>query len=127
GPNYCLALPPAAQHLESGECVKYMGGEIPLPEPLAIRAERIARRAITGIPGLVGYVGVDVVLRDDGHDWAIEINPRLTTSYIGLRALAEFTLAKAMLAAVQGNEPPKWKWRTGRVRFRTDGSCAEVS
>ena len=53
------------------------------------------------MPGLSGYVGVDVVLGNDGRDWAIEINPRLTTSYVGLRALAGFNLAEAMLAVAR--------------------------
>jgi predicted ATP-grasp superfamily ATP-dependent carboligase len=122
GPNHCFSLPPAAQCLDGSEVLKYVGGKVPLPASLADRAERIARRAVTGVPGLLGYVGVDVVLGDDGRDWAIEINPRLTTSYIGLRALADFNLAEAMLALVQGREPPEMKWRARRVRFGTDGT-----
>ncbi|HLW63983.1 MAG TPA: ATP-grasp domain-containing protein [Gemmataceae bacterium] len=127
GPNHFFELPPAAQHLQTGENLKYLGGEAPLPPPLAERATRIARRAFANISGLLGFVGVDVVVGDDGRDWAIEINPRLTTSYVGLRALAEFNLAEAMLAIVQGQDPPKWKWRNGTVRFGTDGSVSTCS
>jgi tyramine---L-glutamate ligase len=127
GPKHCLALPAAAQHLEVRDQLKYLGGEVPLAPPLAERAERIARRAISSLPGLLGYVGVDIVLGDDGRDWVIEINPRLTTSYVGLRALAEFNLAEAMLAVVQGREPPERKWREGRIRFGTDGTCKNAS
>ncbi|HEV3144575.1 MAG TPA: ATP-grasp domain-containing protein [Gemmataceae bacterium] len=127
GPKHCLALPPAAQHIDAGENLKYVGGEVPLPEPLALRAERIARRAIAGVSGLLGYIGVDVVLGNDGRDWAIEINPRLTTSYVGLRALAEFNLAEAMLAVVQGKNPREWSWRRATVRFRADGACLAAS
>jgi hypothetical protein len=50
---------------------------------------------------------VDLVLGDaaDGsRDFAIEINPRLTTSYLGLRALARGSLAAALLRAVRGDE-----------------------
>jgi predicted ATP-grasp superfamily ATP-dependent carboligase len=36
------------------------------------------------LPGLKGYVGIDVVETEDGP-LVIEINPRLTTSYAGLR------------------------------------------
>ena len=39
---------------------------------------------------------------DGSRDYAIEINPRLTTSYVGLRALAEFNIAEAMLRAATG-------------------------
>jgi predicted ATP-grasp superfamily ATP-dependent carboligase len=60
---------------------------------------------------------------DDGsRDYAIEINPRLTTSYIGLRALAEFNIAEAMLKIAQGEEVGERKWKPGRVRFGPDGT-----
>ena len=73
------------------------------------------------MPGLQGYVGVDVVLGDDRRDWAIEINPRLTTSYVGLRALARFNLAEAMLAAVRGDPLPRLDWSPGPTEFTPHG------
>ena len=121
GPNHCISLPPAAQHLSLDGDVKYLGGHVPLSPEIARRAETIARQAIEGIPGAFGYMGVDVVLGEDGQDWAIEINPRLTTSYVGLRELAETNLAEIMLAVVQGQEPPALHWCDGVVDFRTDG------
>jgi tyramine---L-glutamate ligase len=45
---------------------------------------RLGRRSAAAIPGLWGYVGVDLVLADTGPI-VLEINPRLTTSYCGLR------------------------------------------
>ena len=95
--------------------------EVPLPPPLEKRAQRIAAAAIDGLTGLFGYLGVDVVLGDDGRDWAIEINPRLTTSYVGLRALAETNLAAAMLDMAHG-KTPDLRWHGGSVEFRTDGT-----
>ena len=53
-----------------------------------------------GISGLWGFVGVDLILGADAEgreDLAIEINPRLTTSYVGLRALLHGNLAGLML------------------------------
>lgn len=43
----------------------------------------LARRLVQAIPGLWGYVGVDLVLTRAGPV-ILEINPRLTTSYVGL-------------------------------------------
>lgn len=43
----------------------------------------LARRLVRAIPGLWGYVGVDLVLTDRGPV-ILEVNPRLTTSYVGL-------------------------------------------
>lgn len=53
----------------------------------------LASRIAAAIPGLWGYVGVDIVLADDGPV-VLEINPRLTMSYCGLgRALGINTAA----------------------------------
>ena len=56
-------------------------------------------------------------LGDDGIDYAIEINPRLTTSYIGLRQLCNQNLADLMLRQALGDtiEPPQW--HAGEVSF----------
>lgn len=43
----------------------------------------IGRAVAVALPGLWGYVGVDVVLTETGPV-VLEINPRLTTSYVGL-------------------------------------------
>lgn len=43
----------------------------------------LARQTCSAIDGLWGYVGIDLVLSDDGPR-VIEVNPRLTTSYVGL-------------------------------------------
>ena len=56
-------------------------------------------------PAAVGYVGVDLVLGrapDGSEDAVIEINPRLTTSYIGLRSAAVGSLAEAMWHVARG-------------------------
>lgn len=55
-------------------------GGIAITEELRALAERIHR----ALPGLSGIVGVDYVATPDGPV-VIEVNPRLTTSYAGLR------------------------------------------
>jgi predicted ATP-grasp superfamily ATP-dependent carboligase len=127
GPAGHIPLVPCLQHLSDDGRFKYLGGELPIPPDLAERAARLATRAVGGVPGLIGYVGVDLVLGDaaDGSaDYAIEVNPRLTTSYVGLRALAEFNLAGAMLRVAQGAPPGETPWKPGRVRFGPDGAVA---
>jgi predicted ATP-grasp superfamily ATP-dependent carboligase len=44
----------------------------------------IAAEVAAAIPGLAGYVGIDVLI-DEGRVTVLEVNPRLTTSYAGLR------------------------------------------
>jgi predicted ATP-grasp superfamily ATP-dependent carboligase len=124
GPRQRIALLPAAQHLSGDARFRYLGGSIPLAPGLAVRAVRLAERAAAAVSGLQGYVGVDLVLGDtaDGsRDWVIELNPRLTTSYVGLRVMAQTNLAEAMLRVVRGEPVPEIRWHPGTVRFRPDG------
>jgi len=46
--------------------------------------EDLAKNIAGCLPGLRGYVGIDVVIGDNGP-LVVEINPRLTTAYAGLR------------------------------------------
>ncbi len=122
-----LGLPPAAQRLSEDGRFRYLGGSAPLAPALAQRAHTIAWTAVQTRPGLHGYVGVDVVLGDapDGSaDWVIEINPRLTTSYVGLRALARGNLAGVLLRVVQGGAKPELGWHEGTVAWSADGAVA---
>jgi predicted ATP-grasp superfamily ATP-dependent carboligase len=120
GPGRCVPLMPAAQHLSDDGRFHYLGGEVPLAVELRERAVRLARAAVEAVSGLRGYVGVDVVLGET--DQVIEINPRLTTSYVGLRALAETNLAEAMRLVAEGAEVMP-RWLSGKVRFGADGSA----
>lgn len=117
GSQQIIPLMPAWQHLSEDGRFRYLGGSLPLPADLAARAVTIAIQAVRGISGLAGYVGVDLVLGEDGVDHAIEINPRLTTSYIGLRQLCRGNIADMILRSVQGEaiKPPQWK--SGEVGF----------
>jgi len=124
GPRQRLALPAATQELSTDGRFRYRGGSVPLPPEQNERAQRLARRAVNAVPGLQGYVGVDLVLgaaADGSQDVAIEINPRMTTSYVGLRALAVDNLTEVMLRVFQGEAMPKLRWRDGKVAFLPDG------
>lgn len=124
GPAGCVPLAPTFQKLSSDGRFTYLGGELPIPPDVAARAVLLGKRAVSCISGLLGYVGVDLVLGDaeDGsRDQAIEINPRLTTSYLGLRALAKFNIADAMLQAAVGELRLPLEWEAGPIRFNSEG------
>jgi predicted ATP-grasp superfamily ATP-dependent carboligase len=130
GPGRILALPATWQHLSLDGRFRYLGGQLPLPRDLQERAERLGRRAVECVGGLRGYVGVDLVLGaapDGSQDAVIEINPRLTTSYVGLRALAQHNLAEVLLAIVQGLSLPTLSWRSAPIRFQADGAVEALS
>ena len=118
GGGRTLALPAAAQRLSDDGRFRYLGGEVPLPSAMNRRAQQLARRAVESVAGLFGYVGVDVGLAPSPEDdVVIEINPRLTTSYVGLRRLARFNLADALLAVTTGSPLPRPEWHEGPVMF----------
>jgi predicted ATP-grasp superfamily ATP-dependent carboligase len=124
GAGELFALPAVEQVLSADGHFRYQGGRLPLPEELDRRARRLAERAVRAVEGLHGYFGVDLVLGDaeDGlEDFAIEINPRLTTSYVGLRRLARFNLAEGLLAVTTGALLPVRDWHTDPVVFQADG------
>ena len=61
------------------------------------------------IPGLWGYVGVDLMLAKEGPV-VLEINPRLTTSYCGLRrALGINTAAMVLDLLRTGGAADGWR------------------
>ncbi len=125
GPRGHAPLLPTIQLLSADGRFKYEGGVVPISPPLAKRATQVAQRAIECVPGLRGYVGVDLVLgeaEDGSRDVAIEINPRLTTSYIGLRAAADFNLAEAMLGYAMGKPSEQLKWKSAQINFGVEGS-----
>ena len=66
----------------------------------------LAKQIVQALPGLWGYVGVDLVRSDDGVLTVLEINSRLTTSYCGLRDALGVNVAQLMLGNRKG-EPPR--------------------
>lgn len=60
------------------------------------RFSRLGKRIAATVPGLWGYVGVDLVLTEHAAI-VLEINPRLTTSYCGLRGALGLNTADLIL------------------------------
>jgi predicted ATP-grasp superfamily ATP-dependent carboligase len=70
--------------------VHYRGVDVDIPREASRDAvlAALARDVVRALPGLAGYVGIDVVMRPDGVPVVIEVNPRVTCAYVGLsRAL----------------------------------------
>jgi predicted ATP-grasp superfamily ATP-dependent carboligase len=86
-------------------CSSYSGGMVPFDNPLKTEAFEVAKKLVKSIQGLRGYVGVDFVLTGEAAV-AIEVNPRLTTSYVGLRSVVNFNPAQAIVDAVLKRELP---------------------
>jgi tyramine---L-glutamate ligase len=118
-----MALSLNGQDVHEGCPFRYLGGVVPLTHPAGARALEVARAAALALPGLEGFIGVDLVLA--GADaWAIELNPRLTTAYVGLRQVAGINLAEAIYAACTDGVLPSALTLHGRVSFGKDGAIS---
>lgn len=77
--------------------VAYRGVAIDVLEP-ARRLQQLARDTVRAVPGLRGFVGLDIVAAAQGPV-LIEINPRVTCAYAGLSRVLGRNLARDVLAA----------------------------
>ena len=124
-----IPLEPTEQVQSTDGSLRYLGGRFPLPPADADRARRLGERALAGIVGLAGYVGVDLVLgATEADDVAIEVNPRLTTSYVGLRQRTPRNLAQVWLDLREGRaiEPIKWSREPFEFGVSSPGAVPRV-
>jgi predicted ATP-grasp superfamily ATP-dependent carboligase len=126
-----VALSVNAQSVRAGTVFSYHGGWTPLDHPLAGRAIEAAIRTCEALPGLRGYVGIDVVLTRT-EAVVIEVNPRLTTAYLGLRSAVTRSaggrgnIAAMAIDACRGTLPTPPAVRR-RVRFSSAGRIVALA
>lgn len=65
----------------------------------------IAEQVGAVVNGLSGYVGVDLIIAEQGP-LVLEINPRLTTAYAGLRQSLDYNPAKLIISVIQNGQFP---------------------
>lgn len=65
--------------------------------------QHVAENIHRAIPGLTGYWGADLILTENDQLILVEINPRLTTPYIGLSKVLEDNPAHLILDAALDN------------------------
>jgi predicted ATP-grasp superfamily ATP-dependent carboligase len=113
--------PVAEQHLSSDGRFRYLGGRIPARSAPIPQIAALAEQTIRVLPGLRGYVGLDIILPDGSpeHPLVVEVNPRMTTSYLGYRALAVRNLAPLVLLV--DDDVERSEWRDGCVTFDAAG------
>ena len=100
-----IALSLNGQQIRAGVQFAYDGGVASLPHPRSAEARELAQEAVALVPGLRGYVGVDLILGEETC-WLIEINPRPTTSYVGLRRVIGLNMAAAVWDACRDGVLP---------------------
>jgi predicted ATP-grasp superfamily ATP-dependent carboligase len=131
GPGVAIPLPPCRQLFAGTRRPVYTGGSLLADGAAADRARGLACRAVIALErqsgAACGWVGVDMILgmRVDGtQDRLLEVNPRLTTSFIGLSAGLGGGLVRAILEAAAGRGPGRRRscvpfsfLATGQVRL----------
>eukprot|EP00913_Durusdinium_trenchii_P023479 g22057.t1 len=120
-------LPVCTQRLSNDGRFTYLGGTLDhdtTGEETQFAVDRIVRRACRAIEGLHGYVGFDLILPSEEpcRPVIVEINPRLTTSYLGYRRLTPDNLAQRFL--FPDRQLPPIRWDRKRVQFDADGAVA---
>jgi tyramine---L-glutamate ligase len=95
----------------------YLGGETPVLHERQDEIVRTAEKTVT-VLGCQGYCGVDIVLAD--RPYVVDVNPRITTSIIGIAACMEEEIADILVEASKGGGPERVHL-AGSVRFDTHG------
>jgi len=88
--------------------------------------EAVANQVAETIIGLSGYVGIDVIVTQTKQILVVEVNPRLTTSYIGLKKATGINpAALCMEIALKRNlVRPNLTKRVMKLDFAHEGSYA---
>ena len=104
---------------------------MPCETRLACALKSVAERVAAALGGFSGYLGLDIVVDDEGQAskddaspvaHVIEINPRLCTSYVGYRALCASNLAGTLWQLPQSNV---LHWKDRSLTFDTRGDIRE--
>jgi len=113
GPQGVVPFAALVQQFSSGPLPGYAGGKPLRDTGEQCRAEGLAVRAVEALlyrdpdTAHAGWVGVDMILggRPDGlDDRVLEVNPRVTTSFVGLAAAAPASLVRAIVDAAAGRK-----------------------
>ncbi len=121
GPWFC---PPCFQHISKDGSFAYQGGSTPIPTDLARRTQILSERLVKTLPPWLGWLGIDMILGED-LDVILEINPRLTTSFVGLNRAAGGGLAHSILLHALGENTPPPQFSAGPFGFDASGNPSE--
>lgn len=121
-PPAVLAVNRQQIRIDSDGSFHYLGGETPVHPAREPEIIATAKKVIE-VLGCQGYCGVDMVVAD--KIYVIEVNPRITTSLVGITACMKEEIAGLLVAASKGQGPDSVHL-TGRVRFDKKGKVTPV-
>lgn len=112
-------LRPMEQLLSSDHRLRYLGSRYPVEAMESLVLWDLASGILS--PEMRGWVGVDLVLVPDDPNWPvriIEVNPRLTTSYLALRQRCRENLADALVQIAAHGRAVPLTWDETPLEFR---------
>lgn len=89
-----------------GNRLRYEGGFVPyrMGHELEERVMRTSEKVVRTL-GCRGYVGIDFVVSEEGKAYVVDVNPRPTTSIVGIARVLNYELADLLLRAKFGTLP----------------------
>jgi hypothetical protein len=119
-----LVLAVNRQCIETGSdgAFQYRGGETPVHPAREAEIIEVAKNVVE-VLGCQGYCGVDVVVADKVY--VVDVNPRITTSLVGISACMKEEIADILIAASKGGGPDQVHL-AGSVRFDTQGKVTRI-
>ena len=101
--NSWQVLPPTEQVLHPPDVGEYCGWTYPVEQVMEEKIRSLVDGLVPLLPPSHGWIGIDMVAEPVGDSWEIwliEINPRLTMSYLAMRQIQYLSPAKLMMSAV---------------------------
>lgn len=121
-PPVVLAVNRQEMALGQDGTFQYLGGETPVHPDRETEIIETAVKAAT-VLGCQGYCGVDVVVGD--KVWVVDVNPRITTSIVGIAACMDEEIAEILISASKGDGPASVHF-SGRARFDCNGKVTRI-
>jgi len=117
--NPPLVLAVNKQNIAIDSCghFHYSGGETPVHPERETEITDVARKTMS-VLGCQGYCGVDVIVADKVY--VVDVNPRITTSLVGIAACLNEEIADILIKASQG-EVPETVHLSGTAQYDTHG------
>jgi tyramine---L-glutamate ligase len=127
--QYFTGNPPAVlavnqQSVEIGPdgSFRYLGGETPVHPARETEIVSTAKKVVE-VLGCQGYCGIDVVVADKVY--VVDVNPRITTSLVGIASCMQEEIADLLVAASKGRGPSEVHL-SGKARFDTNGQVTKI-
>jgi predicted ATP-grasp superfamily ATP-dependent carboligase len=121
-PPLVLAVNRQLIEIDADGVFHYRGGETPVHPDREEEIIRTAKKAVE-VLGCQGYCGVDMVVAD--KTYVVDVNPRITTSLVGIAACMDEEVADLLVAASKGQGPASVHLH-GRARFDTNGTVTKL-